>query len=88
VRVDSHHGAIGNICPEIVEANLQAYVQRLTPKDSCLLEDICEETYYTWLKDPAKPAILSAIKKANRDSRTHLNLIRIHAVKNWFAAAW
>lgn len=76
-------------CPEIVAKICEHVSNGLTAKDSCTLEDISEQTFYTWLSDPEKPDFRESVKKAEQGFKeSNLKIIRFHAAKNWVAAAW
>ena len=55
--------------------------------DACILEDIAEWTFYTWMKKD--PAFAGAVKKSEGEFKNSLVvIIEKAAVNTWQAAAW
>lgn len=72
--------------PKIIKAICAHIEMGVTQRDAAALEDVAEDTFYTWMK---KPEFSEPIKKARLLCKArNVKLISKAAITRWQAAAW
>lgn len=83
----ARRGAKGKYTPEKVKEICKTLETGMSNRDACILNDITEETFYTWIE--THPEFSEAVKKAHsKNKQRSVLLIQKAAEQTWQAAAW
>lgn len=73
--------------PDTVDRIIAAVRRGMSDLDACIIADICQDTFYTWLKERAE--FSEAISRARADWKDSLvKKVEAHGEKDWRALAF